>query len=217
MFRLPDLDIRKEHTKVVIQRYERFLDKIIKNKKIKANLTFFLHILIVVVPFFILIFRPVDIYFYISLILWILIVFLHFYFNGCIFIRIERELMEDKTWKGIWTYIFYIFDYFKISVTNNISNYLFISWGVNFTIFILFKLLLHVYPSIISYIIKWISMLFLQKNITISYSDVETNVEQLTVGNYGIIFAIAIGSIFFTPYLDTLCKRKIDSNREKES
>lgn len=230
MFKFPDLDTRKQHTKKVIQKYESLLNKITKNKKVKVNITYILHLLFVVLPCFILVFKQINIYFYISLIIWILIVSLHFYFNGCIFIRIERELMEDKTWKGIWTYIFYIFDYLKINVTSTLSNFIFILWGISFTLFVILKLLINNNPSILSKIIKIISMLllidlnetsfeiisnfisklFFQKNILTSYSDIETSSCQPIVGNYGILFAIAIGFIFFTPYLDSSRKKKMN-------
>jgi len=228
MFNIPDLDTRKQHTTYVIQTYNKFLDKITKNKNVKLNITFFFHSLFVIIPLFILIFSSIDIYFYISFILWILIVLLHFYFNSCIFVRIERELMEDKTWKGIWTYLFNTLEYFNINITKQFANFIFMTCGFLFTHSIFIKLLIHFKPSLvmeimeklnkslsinlnpswIEYILNTIIKIFFQKNI-LNLSSVENSQKQSNIVGYGILFVFMLTFIFFTPYVNNMFKKKM--------
>jgi hypothetical protein len=164
---IPDLETRKRHTKQIIKNYGLFLEKITKNKTLKIYITYLIHILIVIFPLFIIVFKRIDLYFYISVILWILIMCFHFYFNGCIFIRIERELMEDKTWKGIWTPLFYILNIFNVETTSNLANSIFICWGILLTMFIFLKLLFQYEPSILYFFIILLPKVLFQKNINI--------------------------------------------------
>ena len=126
MFKIPSLDDRKNHTEYIIKKFDDSTSKIIKNKKLRGNLLYYFHLFFVSFIFLIILFGPINIYFFISLIIWIFIMLLHLYFGGCIFIRIERELLDDKSWKGIWTYFFNILEYYDYKITDNISNSIFV-------------------------------------------------------------------------------------------
>jgi len=167
---IPNLETRKEHTTYIIERYNSFLEKITKNNNLKIYITVFIHLIIVTLPVFVIIFKQVDIYFYISVILWLCIMSFHFYFKGCIFIRIERYLMKDKTWKGIWNFIFYIFEMLNIEITKNLENSIFICWGILFTLFIFLKLLFHYEPSILYFFIELLPKVLFQKQIHIVHN-----------------------------------------------
>ena len=167
MFKIPNLEKRKQHTTTIIETYKRIIETLTNNKKIQIYITYFIHTILVFIPFIILISKPVNVYFYISLIIWILIMCLHLYFNGCIFIRIERELMEDNSWIGIWTYVFYILHYFRVELTPPLLNFIFIVGVTIMTCIIVLKLISHFEPYIIITILKWIGYFFLQKHIEI--------------------------------------------------
>jgi len=126
MFKIPDLDTRINHTKYLINNFDKLTDKIIKDKKIKGGILYFFHSCLVISVFLILLFGSINIYFYISLLIWIIIMILHIYFGGCIFIRIERELLDNKSWKGLWTHIFDFLEYMGYEITNDFSNNIFI-------------------------------------------------------------------------------------------
>ncbi len=133
MFKIPDLDTRKNHTKYLIKKFDESTSKIIENKHLRGKLLYYFHCCLVSVIFLIILFGSINIYFFISLTLWIIIMFLHLYFRGCIFIRIERELFDDKSWKGIWTYFFSVLECYGYNVTDNISNSIFICSAILFS------------------------------------------------------------------------------------
>jgi hypothetical protein len=140
MFKTPDLVVRKQHTKYIIEKYQTYIQKLFTETNFQIYATYFLHGIIVFLPFYILLFKSLNIYFYISLIVWVIIIFLHLYFNGCIFIRIERELTKNKKWKGIWTYLFDFLEFIGITVTDKLANNIFICWGIIFSLFIFLKI-----------------------------------------------------------------------------
>ena len=47
---------------------------------------------------------------------------LHFFFNGCILIRLERYFWNDLKWKGLWTYLFAGCEKLGIEVTSGFEN-----------------------------------------------------------------------------------------------
>ena len=42
--------------------------------------------------------------------LWLFLVSCHFLFNGCILVRLERNLFESKEWYNVWYLLFYFAD-----------------------------------------------------------------------------------------------------------
>lgn len=47
---------------------------------------------------------------------------LHFFFRGCILIRLERYFWNDHKWKGLWTYLFAGCEKLGIEVTSGFEN-----------------------------------------------------------------------------------------------
>jgi len=148
---MPDLVVRKQHTNYIIEKYQKYIQKMFKENIFQIYTTFFLHGIIVFFPFYILLFKSLNFYFYISLIIWLLIMVLHLYFNGCIFIRIERALTKNKKWKGIWTYLFDILEYFGITVTDKLADNIFVCWSICFSLFIFLKIIFFNLESSISF------------------------------------------------------------------
>lgn len=193
MFNNLDLEHRKNYTNSIIQTYIRLLKNITNNQTFNVNITTFFHILIVILPSYLLIVKPVHtIYFYISLVIWVLIILSNLYFNGCIFIRIEQELISDKTWKGPWVYLFSLLKLFNINVTPTISTYIFISGGILFLTLLLFKI--YKYPSL---------------GLTL------TNHINLNIERYLIIFILLILYIAFNPNIYTYLKNLLEKTIRK--
>jgi hypothetical protein len=138
---IPDLETRKKHTSYLTRSVSNFLEYFTSNDEIKAYIIIFIHYLIVVPPMFYLIFGKVDKLFYVFILLWVIIFSLHFYFNGCIFIRIERELLKDKDWRGQWTPVFFVLKKFNIEPTTGLINNIFICWGILVSLLILLRLI----------------------------------------------------------------------------
>lgn len=136
---LPDLETRKKHTKYAIEKFNILTEKIIKDKLLRGGLLYFFHLFIVGSTFFIIIFSQLNIFFYISILVWLIIMIMHLYFGGCIFIRIERELLNNKSWKGIWTHLFDILEYFGYEITDKFSNNIFICIAIIICFTIFFK------------------------------------------------------------------------------
>lgn len=137
---IPNVDTRKEHTKYLINVFDKLSERIISDKKTRGYILFTFHFVLVYSALLIIFFSKLNIYFYISSLLWIIIVYLHIYFGGCIFIRIERELLDDKSWKGIWTYLFYTLEYIGYKLSDKDINNIFIFTGIiiSFIVFLKF-------------------------------------------------------------------------------
>lgn len=126
------LEKRKQHTDFITNHAVDFLTMFIPNKLYAGIFLTLLHISIATSSLIYLIFfKDFDYLFYLSLGLWISIFFMHFYFNGCIVIRIERKLLDNKKWIGLWGPLFSILEnYFKLKITNKTANNIFICFGI---------------------------------------------------------------------------------------
>ena len=63
---------------------------------------YFLHNFLVGLILILATIGPFGRLFDISVLIIVIIAFLHFYFNGCICIRLERHFLNDKDWCGLW-------------------------------------------------------------------------------------------------------------------
>lgn len=66
-------------------------------------LTFFFHNYVVGIPVLMVLFGPVNRWYYASFAFIMMLLPLHLYYNGCVFIRLERALLGERNWKGMWT------------------------------------------------------------------------------------------------------------------
>lgn len=142
---------RKEHSKIIIEKISNFLYKITGNNSISAYLLILFHWFITGIAIAYILFGPIDKWFIISVIVWILMVLMHFYFNGCILVRVEKALLEGgtanscKKWWGPWIFPFtFLEHYFNIKMTGRLANNIFITWGILFSTYIIFKGLSHI-------------------------------------------------------------------------
>ena len=140
------LEKRKEHSKIIIQKIRDFLYKITGNNSISAYILILFHWFITGIALAYILFGPINKWFVISVLIWILMVLMHFYFNGCILVRVEKSLLEGsananaKKWWGPWIFPFtFLENYFNIEMTGRLANNIFISWGILFSTYILYK------------------------------------------------------------------------------
>jgi hypothetical protein len=136
---LPDIETRKKHTNLVINQSSYILNAITNDANKSAYILLYFHILLVGLPLLYIFFGKVNVYYYLSVLFWFLIMFLHFYFHGCIFIKIERNLWDVKEWYGPWLYVWKCLDIMGIEITNKLANNIFICWGIFLILFIFLK------------------------------------------------------------------------------
>ena len=136
------LEERKKHMKYIIEQIDA-----IKNK-IKINDTLFAYLIIVTHTIFIgcgilyLLLCSVDQIYFIFIAFWILLLFFHFYFNGCFLTRIERYYLKNDKWYGPPTLPFLLIGY-PIS-KNEANNVIYVS-SFLITATIMVKLFLYLY------------------------------------------------------------------------
>ena len=95
-----ELEERKKYTKYVIEEVENFLLKFVDKKGYAGLVVVAFHYFLIVASVTYIMFGSVNIYYYMSSLLYLTVVFLHFFFGGCILTRIERSLLETKEWYG---------------------------------------------------------------------------------------------------------------------
>ena len=133
---------RKMHMKHIIDNID-----IIKNN-IKINNTQFvysiivIHTIIVGICILYLLLCKIDKIYFIFILIWILIIILNFYFNGCVLTRIERYYLKDDKWYGPPTIPFLMLGY-PIS-KQEANNFIYVCSFI-ITITIIVKLFLYLY------------------------------------------------------------------------
>jgi hypothetical protein len=123
-----DLETRKRNTEFIIHEAVKFSNIFTDNKKLAGVVLSLIHnITGVLILIYLLFFKDIDILFYTCIAFLILISTGHFYFNGCIIIRIERLLLDNKKWYGAWTLLFHFLEKFlNLTITNRLANNIFI-------------------------------------------------------------------------------------------
>lgn len=96
-----------------------------EDRNIRGYLVCFIHILLVSIPFFIVMFSNKIKLMIISQIILVLILLQHFYFDGCWMIRLERKIWNTKEWYGLWTYLFKIIEDVGIKLNRHSRDYIF--------------------------------------------------------------------------------------------
>ena len=133
---------RKMHMKHIIDNID-----IIKNN-IKINNTQFvysiivIHTIIVGICILYLLLCKIDKIYFIFILIWILIIILNFYFNGCVLTRIERYYLKDDKWYGPPTLPFLLIGY---PITKKEANIVIYISSFLITATIMVKLFLYLY------------------------------------------------------------------------
>ena len=110
---------RKKIADNIFTFFEEKLFQITKNNIKSGYIIMIFHYSVIFIIFNLLLSKNIN-KFYTGAILWTLLIFLHLFFNGCIFIRLERYLWEDTDWIGPWNIALYIPEnIFQIRPKNN--------------------------------------------------------------------------------------------------
>ena len=139
---IPDLETRKKQTASILECTSSIIDPIAKDNKTKGYVIVLLHILMCFPTYLYLCFGSYNPMYYTCLIIWIFIFILHFYFNGCILIRMERHFFDDKEWKGIWSPLFNSLNNIGVEYSKSYMNNIFICSGVLLLLIIFLRFIL---------------------------------------------------------------------------
>lgn len=133
------LENRKKNTNLLSNFIIEKLNKLTNsNSTYSFYILILFHYIIVFIPFLYFYFSfKIDYKFYISIIIIFFIFAFHFYFNGCILIRTERKILNDKNWYGIWNILFIPLQMIGVEINSKLINNIFICYGI-ITIFFLF-------------------------------------------------------------------------------
>jgi hypothetical protein len=136
------LENRKNNTEIISYFIINNLNKITNNNKTYSfYILVFLHYTFILITFIYFILSDINYKFYISILIILCIFILHFYFRGCILIRVERKLLNNKEWYGIWNFIIFPLKFIGFDITSGLINNIFICFGIITLFFILIKIL----------------------------------------------------------------------------
>ena len=97
-----NIEMRKKNTYEWVDYLEKFCTSIM-NKRDSAFLLSILHTFSAIWIALYLCFGDTQTLFYkFNVVIWLIVVGCHFYFNGCLLVRLERKLWNSKTWFGPW-------------------------------------------------------------------------------------------------------------------
>ncbi len=100
---------KKKLTNDIFIFFEKILFKITKNNNTSGFIVAIFHYILVFVTFMLIISKHIGNFFW-GIFFWIGIVLLHTFFNGCVFIRLERHLWKTKNWYGPWQIPLFLFE-----------------------------------------------------------------------------------------------------------
>jgi len=130
----------------IIKKIKLYLFKYTNNDNISGFIVFLIHWIITLFVFTYIFIGDIDIFFYLAVLIWIIIVFLHLYFNGCIFTKIERNYWKTNEWNGPWILLSKLLSLNKINFKNfskTLQNIFYLGWGLFLSFFIILRLLLN--------------------------------------------------------------------------
>ena len=96
-----EVEKRKEITKLSIKRIENIFLHFTKKREYAGLILVLFHYLLLTCTIWYIFFGDIDIYYYICSGFYLLLVCMHYYYNGCILTKAERSLLNDaKSWYG---------------------------------------------------------------------------------------------------------------------
>ena len=152
------LETRKKVTKETIRIIENMFLKLTDSKINAALLLISLHYFLVSLTVAHIYFGNKNIYFYISVVIYLLIVILHFYFNGCILTKTERALLNNNEWYGPPSIILYGSENFNKEKINQLIEILAFLIVVNIFLRIIFNISLWLLPIIVVLLFRNVNM-----------------------------------------------------------
>jgi NAD(P)-dependent dehydrogenase (short-subunit alcohol dehydrogenase family) len=119
-----NLDNRKNNTNFIIDIVSNIFLYLINNKTFSGYLLVFLHSFFGIFIIYNLIVKDIGILYYIYTIIWIIVIFSNYYFHGCILVKVEQKLFQDKSWIGPINMLFYFLHLFYKPDKNILNNFI---------------------------------------------------------------------------------------------
>ena len=138
------LEERKKHTKYITELSRTSLYKITGNDAISGYILCLFHWIITGIPLLYLFIGKINKLYLVSCILWVIIMSMHFYFNGCILARIEKKLWNEPKWWGPWIFLFTPLEYTGLEMTTALANNIFICWGIIIILTVFLRVIHHI-------------------------------------------------------------------------
>lgn len=140
-FSVFDLESRKKYTKCGIEIISDILIKAFGSRIVAGLLFILFHIVSVLFVIYSIIYDKVVSYYYVYTFLWLMIIYSNYYFNGCILARIEKHILQDNTWAGPISILFYPFHLFYKPNKQIMNDYIKFFWVTPVSLFIILKYL----------------------------------------------------------------------------
>ena len=128
LMNLFSLETRKKNTVLVVTTVSKIILDNFNNKIVSAYLLVGSHISITLFVIVKLINSDVVSWYYLYTIIWICIIFSNYYFHGCILARIEQRVLQDNTWTGPASLLFYPLHLFYKPNTQIMNDYIKYFW-----------------------------------------------------------------------------------------
>ena len=101
------LETRKKYTNLIVDTISSSILSVINNNFIAGTIFIFCHMNSVTYMVYNLIYAEVDSMYYFYTITWIIVIYSNYYFHGCILAKIEQNVLQNKTWVGPISILFY--------------------------------------------------------------------------------------------------------------
>jgi hypothetical protein len=135
------LDERKKNTQLCINYIKNTLNIITNNDTYSAYILIIFHYIFIIFIIYYLFFGKINLIFCLSVISMIIIFIGHFYFNGCIFIRTEKQLLNYDKWYGIWGILFIPLNNIGVDINSKLTSNIFICYGIAFVLIFFMRIL----------------------------------------------------------------------------
>jgi hypothetical protein len=146
------LETRKTNTKYIVKTISEFILSFFKEvdthvdvdvttrKKIGYGI-FVLHLLFGTLLIIKLVFNKINIFYVFYTGIWLSILFLNYYFHGCILVKIEKYILQDKFWNGPAEFFLFPLHLFYIPKKDIVNKYVKFFWAIPTTTVMVFKYL----------------------------------------------------------------------------
>lgn len=136
------LENRKKYTKLIVDNVSNLLLCLTNNNFIAASLVVFFHSIFILFVVCNLIDKDVSLPYYFYTFIWIMIIYLNYYFHGCILARIEQHLFQNEFWTGPVNLVLFPIHLFYKPNKDILNAYIKYFWCAPVSALIIFKYLL---------------------------------------------------------------------------
>ena len=136
------LETRKKYTNLIVDTISSLILAGINNNFVAGTIFVFFHFNFITYILYILISLEVGSIYYFYTIIWIIVIYSNYYFHGCILTKIEQNILQDKTWAGTISLLFYPLHLFYKPNKQIMNDYIKYFWCAPISTTIICKYLL---------------------------------------------------------------------------